>query len=170
MAWTIWYPNRYIWFFHLHWTTRQSTVWANGTQNSGLINFIPESILPFLQISSNYWKVTTKAWTWYQRWFLTNGTWICTWNIPFAPRKFAQDWAKKSCYNYFRTVFSRKFWQTVNNQYPTFQTDETWQSTPDDSHLQGKLKKVRVIGSSKKIAGRKEKNQFLLHSEHFNHN
>ena len=40
--------------------------------------------------------------------------------------------------------------------------------TPDNSNLQGKSKKVRVIGSSKKIAGSKEK-QFLLHSEHFNH-
>ena len=41
------------------------------------------------------------------------------------------------------------------------------QSTPDNSNLQGKSKNVRVIGSSKKIAGSKEK--FFLHSEHFNH-
>ena len=34
------------------------------------------------------------------------------------------------------------------------------QSTPDNSNLQGKSKKVRVIGSSKKIAGSKEKNGF----------
>ena len=34
------------------------------------------------------------------------------------------------------------------------------QSTPDNSNLQGKSKKVRVIGSSKKIAGSKEKNRF----------
>ena len=34
------------------------------------------------------------------------------------------------------------------------------QSTPDNSNLQGKWKKVRVIGSSKKIAGSKEKNSF----------
>ena len=34
------------------------------------------------------------------------------------------------------------------------------QSTPDDSNLQGKSKKVRVIGSLKKIAGSKEKNSF----------
>ena len=32
------------------------------------------------------------------------------------------------------------------------------QSTPDNSNLQGKSKKVRVIGRSKKIAGSKEKN------------
>ena len=34
------------------------------------------------------------------------------------------------------------------------------QSTPDNSNLQGKSKKVRVIGSSKKIAGSKEKTVF----------
>ena len=34
------------------------------------------------------------------------------------------------------------------------------QSTPDNSNLQGKSKKVRVIGNSKKIAGSKEKNRF----------
>ena len=43
------------------------------------------------------------------------------------------------------------------------------QLTPNNSNLQGKSKKVRVIGSSKKIAGSTEKKQFLLHSEHFNH-
>ena len=36
----------------------------------------------------------------------------------------------------------------------------TIQSTPDNSNLQGKSKKVRVIGSSKKIAGSKKKNSF----------
>ena len=34
------------------------------------------------------------------------------------------------------------------------------QSTSDNSNLQGKSKNVRVIGSSKKIAGSKEKNNF----------
>ena len=42
------------------------------------------------------------------------------------------------------------------------------QWTPKNSNLQGKSKKVRVIGSSKKIAGSKEKT-VLRHSEHFNH-
>ena len=36
----------------------------------------------------------------------------------------------------------------------------TVQSTPDNSNLQGKLKKVRVIGSSKKIAESKVKTVF----------
>ena len=43
------------------------------------------------------------------------------------------------------------------------------QSTPDKSNLQGKSKKVRVIGSLKEIAGSKGKTSFLLHSEQFNH-
>ena len=34
------------------------------------------------------------------------------------------------------------------------------QSTPDNPNLQGKSKKVRVIGSSKKIARSKEKDSF----------
>ena len=34
------------------------------------------------------------------------------------------------------------------------------QSTPDNSNLQGKSKKVRVVGRSKNIAGRKQKNSF----------
>ena len=33
--------------YHLHEQTGRSTVWANGTQNSGLVNFVPESCLPF---------------------------------------------------------------------------------------------------------------------------
>ena len=48
------------------------------------------------------------------------------------------------------------------------------QSTPDNSNLQGKSKKVRVIGSSsyrelKENSQKEGKKQFLLHSEHFNH-
>ena len=36
-------------FYHLHGQTSRSTVWANGSQNSGVVNFIPESRLPFAQ-------------------------------------------------------------------------------------------------------------------------
>ena len=47
------------------------------------------------------------------------------------------------------------------------------QSTPDNSNLQGKTKKVRVIGSSsyRELEGnsRVAKKKFLLHSEHSNH-
>ena len=30
----------------------RTTAWENGTKNSGLLNFVPESRLPFVQISS----------------------------------------------------------------------------------------------------------------------
>ena len=48
-------------------------------------------------------------------------------------------------------------------------SDYKIQWTPDNSNLQGKSKKVRVIGSSKKIAESKVKNCFFPHSEHFNY-
>ena len=34
----------------------RTTVWENATQNSGLVNFVPESRVPFVQISSIYRK------------------------------------------------------------------------------------------------------------------
>ena len=40
--------------YHLHGQTIRFTVWVNGSQSSGLVNFIPESSLPFVQISSIY--------------------------------------------------------------------------------------------------------------------
>ena len=43
-------------FYHLHGQTGRSTVRANGTQNSGLVNFVPKSLLPFVQISSIHQK------------------------------------------------------------------------------------------------------------------
>ena len=51
---------------------------------------------------------------------------------------------------------------------------ERVQSTPDNSNLQGKSKKARVIGSSsyrefEENSREYGKKQFLLHSEHFNH-
>ena len=55
--------------FLIHGQAGRSTVWANGTQNLGLVNFLPESRLPFtVQISSIYQKTTAKALTRYQRW------------------------------------------------------------------------------------------------------
>ena len=42
--------------YHLHWQTGQITVWANGKQNSALVNFVPKSRLTFAQISSIYRK------------------------------------------------------------------------------------------------------------------
>ena len=48
--------------YHLHGKTGRSTVWVNGTQNLGQVNFVPESRLRFVQISSiNYQKTAAKA-------------------------------------------------------------------------------------------------------------
>ena len=38
--------------YYLHGQTGRFTVWVNGTQSSGLVNLVPESRLPFVQISS----------------------------------------------------------------------------------------------------------------------
>ena len=67
---------------YLHGQTGRLTVWANGKKDSGLVNFILKSCLPFAQICSFYWKTPAKVWNWYQRWALTNGTLISVWNIP----------------------------------------------------------------------------------------
>ena len=49
--------------YQLHGRTGRSTGWANDTQNLGLVNFVPESSLPFVQISSKLYQNTTgKAW------------------------------------------------------------------------------------------------------------
>lgn len=53
-------------FSKLHGQTSRFLVWANDKQNSGLVNFILKSCLPFVQISSIYLKMATKAWKWYQ--------------------------------------------------------------------------------------------------------
>ena len=42
--------------YHLHGQTIRFMVWVNGSQSSGLVNFVPESPLPFVQISSIYRK------------------------------------------------------------------------------------------------------------------
>ena len=47
--------------YYLHGQTGQSTVWVNGTQNSGLVNVVPESRLLVVQISSIYRKPIAKG-------------------------------------------------------------------------------------------------------------
>ena len=65
------------------------TVWANDKQKSGQVNFVPESRLLFVEISSIYLKKNAKAWNWYQRWRWRTGT--CTqisfWTIPSEKKK-----------------------------------------------------------------------------------
>ena len=64
------------------WANRSVPVWANGRQNSGLVNFALESQSLFEQISSIYQKTATKPWNWYQRWLWRNVTGISVWNVP----------------------------------------------------------------------------------------
>ena len=45
---------------------------------------MPESRLPFVQISSIHPKTAAKAWNWYERRHSRNGTRICFWNIPIV--------------------------------------------------------------------------------------
>ena len=51
--------------YHLHEQTGRLTVRVNGKQNSGLVNFVLES-LTFVQIGSIYRKTAAKAGNWYQ--------------------------------------------------------------------------------------------------------
>ena len=47
--------------YHLQGQAGRFMVWVNGSQSSGLANFIPESRLPFEQIGSINWKTAEKA-------------------------------------------------------------------------------------------------------------
>ena len=100
---------------YLHRQTGQFTVWANGTQNSGQVNFIPESCFSFAKISSLNRKTAAKALNWYQRWLWRNGTRIYFWSVPSGQNK---------------TTFSdvpllpEIFWWNDSNRVPfTFQPD-----------------------------------------------
>ena len=65
-----------VYFLHTG-QTGWFTVWANGEQNSGKVNFVADSSLPFVQISFIYRKTAAKAWNWYQRWLWSK------WNTNF---------------------------------------------------------------------------------------
>ena len=67
--------------YHLQGQTGRFMLWLNSSQSSELVNFVPESRLPFVQTSSIYRKTTAKAWNWNQRWLWKNGTRISLWNI-----------------------------------------------------------------------------------------
>ena len=47
--------------YNLQGQTGRFMVWLNGSQSSGLVNFVPESRLPFVQTRSNYRKTAAKA-------------------------------------------------------------------------------------------------------------
>ena len=56
-----WKLAQFLVAYHLHGQTGRSTVQANGAQNSGLVNFVQESRLPFVRIISIYWKTTANT-------------------------------------------------------------------------------------------------------------
>ena len=56
----------------------------NVTQNLGLVNFVPESCLLFVQISFIFRKMTAKAWRWCQRWLWKK------WNTNFRLEHFVR--------------------------------------------------------------------------------
>ena len=67
--WQIWRQQVILVVYrHLHGQTGLVTLWANGKQNSKLVNFVAESRLPFALARYNYRKTTSKVWNWYQRW------------------------------------------------------------------------------------------------------
>ena len=43
------------------WQTGRFTVFVNGSRSLGLVNFVPESRIPLVQISSIYRKTAAKA-------------------------------------------------------------------------------------------------------------
>ena len=108
--------------YHLHGQTGLFMVWVNGSQSSGLVNFVPQSRLPSVslaQISSIYRKTAAKAWNWYQGWLWRNGPRISVWNIPYGKtelpfqmfrfsRNFPWGRHKKSFSIYFPTGFPGK--------------------------------------------------------------
>ena len=68
-------PINHIVFFVVVFFCRIPVVLENGRSShtrsapgSGLVNFVPESRLPFVEMSSIYRKTAVKAWNWYQRW------------------------------------------------------------------------------------------------------
>ena len=114
--------HRFIWVvYHLHGQTGGFMVWVNGSQSSGLVNFVPESPLPFVQISSNYRKksreglklvskMALKEWNTnfrleYSIW--KNRTNFCRCSV--APGNFPLGRPKKLCSIYFPTGFPENF-------------------------------------------------------------
>ena len=83
-------------------------VWVNGTQNSGLVNFVPESRLPFVKISSIYQKTTAKAWTRYQRWLWRNTNFRTLEYSVQKNRTTFSDFLSLHCYRTFSGGMTQK--------------------------------------------------------------
>ena len=71
--------------YHLHGQTGRLTVWENGEQNSGLVNWFVPGIAFTIYTNHGfiyYRKTAAKALNWYQRWLWRNGTRIAVWRSP----------------------------------------------------------------------------------------
>ena len=142
--------------------TSRSTVWANGTQNSGLVNFVPESRLPFVQISSIYRKTTERAWNRYQRWLWSNGTRISirkfrpekTW-LPFSDvsllRKVSAGTTKKVVFHLLSNRIFRKIW--VDGKQPT-------------SPVRQLSKRLQTLHRPRVSQQTQDQNQHAVHARH----
>ena len=71
--------------YHLHGQAGRLTVWENGVQNSGLVNWFGPGIAFTIYTNHGsiyYRKTAAKALNWYQRWLWRNGTRIAVWRSP----------------------------------------------------------------------------------------
>ena len=71
--------------YHLHGQTGRLTVWENGEQNWGLVNWFGPGIAFTIDTNHGsiyYRKTAAKALNWYQRWLWRNGTRIAVWRSP----------------------------------------------------------------------------------------
>ena len=101
-------------FHYLLRQTGLSTVLANDNQNSGLVNFVLESCLPFVQIRSIYqkrretgikdgWEEMEYKFL-FGRFFAEKQDYLFRCSV--APGNFPRERPKKSCSLYFPTKFS----------------------------------------------------------------
>lgn len=104
--------------YHLHRAAGRSTVWVNGKQNLGLVNFVTESQnLPFVQIGSICWKNDRKGMKLVSKMATTFSSplllEIFRWNDPDSN----PDWSRVQ-YTFQRDV-SGNFLKMVNDhQFP----------------------------------------------------
>ena len=103
----------------------QPWVCANVMQNSGLVNFVPESRLPCICLNKSIPFTAKRARKsgkyWYQSWLWRNmehefpfGTFHqekqdCLFRRSLAPGNFPLKRPEKTCSNYFQTKFFRNF-------------------------------------------------------------
>ena len=123
-------PNWLQWHYGcllFTWGNRSVHGLGKGTQNSGLVNFVPESRLQFVQISSINRKTTAKAWNRYQRWLWRNGTRISIWKIPSGKtglpfqmfrcsREFSAGTTQNVVFHLLSNRIFRKIW--LNGKQP----------------------------------------------------